>query len=99
MKKLTAEELQARVSKAASLMGRLGQMKTPRSLEALSEMGKKGAAIRWANRKIRKLNKKQEKEICRKYASKTYSMWKLAVEYKVSPARISSIIHALDNNI
>lgn len=50
MKKSTQEEIQARISKAASLMGKLSHIKHPRTKEFLSEIGKKGMASRWGKK-------------------------------------------------
>ena len=50
MKKLTEEDIQKRISKAASLMGQLGHLKSPKTKEFMSMMGKKGMAIRWGKK-------------------------------------------------
>jgi hypothetical protein len=50
MKKLTEEELQARISKAASMMGKLSAIKKPKTKEFMSQMGKKGMASRWGKK-------------------------------------------------
>ena len=50
MKKLTEKEIQKRISKAASMMGKLSAIKNPKTKEFMSEMGKKGMASRWGKK-------------------------------------------------
>ena len=46
-----------RIKRAASTLGKLSQLKHPKSREFLSEMGKKGMAVRWG-KKAKKSQKK-----------------------------------------
>lgn len=44
------EKLKKKISKAASMMGKLSQLKHPKTKEFLSEIGKKGMASRWGKK-------------------------------------------------
>ena len=46
------EKLKKRISKAASVMGKLSAIKSPKTKEFMSEMGKKGMAIRWGKKDV-----------------------------------------------
>jgi len=46
------EKLKKKISKAASVMGKLSQLKHPKTKEMLSEMGKKGMAVRWGKKDV-----------------------------------------------
>jgi hypothetical protein len=39
-----------KINKAAQILGRLSRKKSPRSLEFLTEIGKKGAEVRWGKK-------------------------------------------------
>lgn len=48
---LTEEEkLKKKLSKAGSIMGKMSALKNPKTKEFLSEIGKKGMAVRWGKK-------------------------------------------------
>jgi hypothetical protein len=48
------EKLKKKLSKAGSIMGQISQLKHPRSVEFLTEIGKKGAVARWSKETLDK---------------------------------------------